>query len=139
MGSRDKVNSVSLIRYADDFVVLHENKEVIIKCKEAIEKWLLKIGLELSPEKTRISHTLGGTEKDLLDPEFSKTPGFNFLGFTVRQFKRKYRGLNGIDTIILPSREKINEHSEVIGKTIRLCKEMSQEELILKINPIISG
>lgn len=112
MGLRDRANGVSVIRYAYDFVVLHESKDVIIKCKEAISNWLLDTGLELSAEKTHISHTLGGTEEDLKDPNFSKTPGFNFLGFKVRQFYKKYRGLNGIHTIITPTAEKCKKHLE---------------------------
>lgn len=95
--------------------------------------------MELSVEKTRISHTLGGTEEDLKDPSFSKTPGFNFLGFTVRQFKRKYRGLNGIDTTIIPSAEKCKHHLEEIKVILRTCRQMSQENLILKLNSKIAG
>lgn len=139
MGLRDRASSVSVIRYADDFVVLHENKEVIIKCKEILTNFLREIGLELSEEKTRISHTLELTEEDLKDPNISKTPGFNFLGFKVFQVKRKYRGLNNINTLILPFAEKRNKHLQQIGKIIREAKTMSQEDLILKLNPIIAG
>jgi RNA-directed DNA polymerase len=139
MGVRDRANSISLVRYADDFVILHENKEVILKCKEALEEWLTEIGLELSKEKTCISHTLRGTEEDLNDANFSKTPGFDFLGFTVRQFERKYRGLNGIETIIIPSKEKQMKHLFDIAKILKECRNMSQESFILKLNPIIAG
>jgi RNA-directed DNA polymerase len=139
MGLRDRARSVSIIRYADEFVILHENKNVIIKCKQAISSWLLEIGLELSIEKTRISHTLGGSEADLIDPNFSETPGFNLLGFTVRQFQRKYRGVNGIDTIIIPSKQKCEKHLKGLKTILTSCREMSQGDLILKLNPIIAG
>ena len=69
--------ALSLIRYADDFVILHENLEIVLRCKEIISKWLNNLGLELKPEKTRISHTLHTHEGNV---------GFQFLGFTVRQF-----------------------------------------------------
>jgi RNA-directed DNA polymerase len=55
---RDKRKSISLIRYADDFVIVHENLEVIKLCKSEIEKWLSGIELELKPSKTRLAHTL---------------------------------------------------------------------------------
>ncbi|RMF21918.1 MAG: group II intron reverse transcriptase/maturase, partial [Cyanobacteria bacterium J083] len=67
--------ALSLIRYADDFVILHENLEIVLKCKEIISRWLDNLGLELKPEKTRISHTLHTHEGNV---------GFQFLGFTVR-------------------------------------------------------
>ncbi|MBR1733898.1 MAG: hypothetical protein IJ730_00360 [Alphaproteobacteria bacterium] len=41
--------NISIVFYADDFVVIHENKEIILKVKEYIERWLEKIGLKLRP------------------------------------------------------------------------------------------
>lgn len=52
--------SLSLIRYAEDFVVLHADKGVVEKCKEIIGDWLKGIELELSEAKTRMTHTLSG-------------------------------------------------------------------------------
>lgn len=49
LSTRDKLKSISLIRYADDFVVLHEQLEVVNRCKNAIEEWLSDYGLELKP------------------------------------------------------------------------------------------
>ena len=39
--------NISIVFYADDFVVIHESKEIILKAKEYIEKWLEKDGLKL--------------------------------------------------------------------------------------------
>ena len=58
LGKRDKRKSLSLIRYADDFVILHENLTVVQRCKEIISEWLQGMGLELKPSKTRLAHTL---------------------------------------------------------------------------------
>jgi len=68
---RDNRYKLSLIRYADDFVILHEDITVVQKCREIISEWLKGIGLELKPSKTRIAHTLNqyGQEE----------PGFDFL------------------------------------------------------------
>jgi len=51
---RDAQSELNFIRYADDFVVMHKNKKIILKCKEAINNWLADIGLELKPEKTTV-------------------------------------------------------------------------------------
>ena len=74
-----KEKSITLIRYADDFVLFHENIEVIKHCKEEIEKWLKQIGLELKESKTRICHTLEEYE--------GEKAGFEFLGFHIQQYK----------------------------------------------------
>jgi hypothetical protein len=63
----------NIIRYADDFVILHENKAVVQRCREIISEWLAGIGLELKPEKTRLTHTLNHELK-----------GMDFLLFKIR-------------------------------------------------------
>jgi RNA-directed DNA polymerase len=135
---RDKQQSISLIRYADDFVVLHENLEVILQVKEEIEKWLVDIGLELKPSKTRIAHTLKEYE--------GEKAGFDFLGFTVRQFPvGKYtsgraRGkILGFKTIITPSKESQIRHYREIKNIINNSKGINQANLIKRLNPVIRG
>jgi RNA-directed DNA polymerase len=61
-----------VIVYADDLVVLHRDKDVIAHCQRLTADGLAGIGLELSPRKTRIAHTL--------QPEGGEA-GFHFLGF----------------------------------------------------------
>src|SRR5256885_1895180 len=68
------------IRYADDFVVLHNTWEGIQRCKEAIQEWLKGMGPELQDAKTRFAHTLEAKE------ECNGNVGFYFLGFAIRQF-----------------------------------------------------
>ncbi|MGK7933665.1 MAG: group II intron reverse transcriptase/maturase, partial [Microcystaceae cyanobacterium] len=135
---RDNQKSIGLIRYADDFVILHKDLNVILQCKEIIENWLIDIGLELKPSKTRISHTLN---------EYKGNVGFDFLGFTVRQFSvgkhHSGKGTNkkilGFKTIIKPSKEKIKAHIEKLGKVIDKHKSSPQIALINELNPIIRG
>lgn len=138
LGLRDKIKSISCIRYADDFVVLHEDLEVIKLCKSEIEKWLSGIGLELKPSKTRISHTL-----NKLDNE---KPGFNFLGFNVRQFPvgkhnsgKNRSGLLGYKTIITPNKESQKRHYRKVAEVINKSRGLNQATLIMKLNPIIRG
>ena len=134
----NKRQSISLIRYADDFVCLHENIEVIHLVKKEIEKWLFDIGLKLKPNKTRITHTLEnyGEEK----------AGFNFLGFNIRQHKTgkytsgKHNGNPlGFKTIIIPSKEKQIIHYRRLKDIINNCKGVSQAVLIQQLNPVIRG
>jgi RNA-directed DNA polymerase len=124
------MNAMSIIRFADDFVVLHESKEIIIKAKEFLSEWLKKIGLELKPEKTRLSHTLQKTEE--------LKPGFNFLGFNIRQFICNDR-VKGYKLIIRPGREAFKKHSDKIKFEVRKHRGIDQENLIKILNPIIRG
>ena len=129
---------LAVIRYADDFLIMHPSLEVILKSKEQIENWLKDIGLEIKPSKTKITHTL---------EEYKGNIGFDFLGFTIRQFKvgKYHSGKNtqkellGFKTIIKPSKEKSLKHHKDLKDVIRKSKSLSQEALISKLNPIIIG
>jgi RNA-directed DNA polymerase len=131
-------NSLNLIRYADDLVILHPDKGVIEQCKQLTENWLKDMGLELKPSKTRITHTL---------LECDGNCGFNFLGFTVRQFpsgkthsSHDTHGRNlGYKTLIKPNPENISRHKEKLAKIIKVHKASAQEVLINELNPVIRG
>ena len=129
--------SISLIRYADDLVIWHKDQKVILNCQVIIKNWLKEVGLELKPSKTRISHTLN---------EYEGNTGFDFLGFSIRQFPvGKYHSgkcngkILGIKTIIKPSKEKIKAHIQSLSNVIRKHRSSPQIALIRELNPIIRG
>jgi RNA-directed DNA polymerase len=127
-----KFRSPQVIRYADDFVILHKDITVVQRCREIISEWLIDMGLELKPSKTRLTHTLNeyGSEK----------PGFNFLGFNIRQWKvGKYHSKQGFKTIITPSKEKQKIHYDRIASIIDDHKAAPQMALISRLNPVITG
>lgn len=140
-GWQDKVQSLNFIRYADDFVLMHKDKKVILDGKKVIEKWLSEIGLELKPSKTRIAHTLLPEESE------DGNAGFNFLGFHIRTFKVGYHSSfrlstgkrPGIRTLITPTKEAYKKHQKKLRDTIKDKKIEGQAELIGKLNPIIRG
>src|SRR5262249_4119900 len=96
----------TVIRYADDLVVLHPDLTVIQQSKEVIADWLKGMNLELKPSKTFLPHSL---------EEHEGRVGFDFLGFTIRQFKvgKHHTGTNGkreplgFKTLIKPSKPKV--------------------------------
>lgn len=122
---RNNIDNLSIIRYADDFVILHKDIKRIHECKSFIENWLKDLGLELKPNKTRISHTLH---------EYEGNVGFDFLGFNIRQYEvgKTHTGKNpnskllGFKTVIKPSKEKIKLHINNVGKVIHKHKATSQ-------------
>jgi len=65
---------VNFVRYADDFIVTAKTKEIAEEVKGLIENFLMDKGLELSNEKTLITHI---------------DNGFDFLGWNFRKYKGK--------------------------------------------------
>ncbi|MGI0499786.1 group II intron reverse transcriptase/maturase [Arthrospira platensis CENA650] len=134
----------TLIRYADDFVVISPSLEIIEQCRTAISEWLKPVGLEIKPEKTRICHTLKPIEYNGKIEE----PGFDFLGFNIRQYPvGKYKSgktggaasrLIGHKTLIKPSQKAV-AHTEAIKGVIKQYRTAPQSALISRLNPIVQG
>ncbi|WP_013323220.1 group II intron reverse transcriptase/maturase [Gloeothece verrucosa] len=135
---RDRKGSIALIRYADDFVLIHESLAVVEKGKEIIETWLSELGLTLKPEKTRITNTLD---------KYQGNVGFNFLGFNVRQYKcgvhkdmkNSYGKHLGFTLRIKPQKEKVLKHYEKLRDIVDAHKAAPQAALISHLEPIIRG
>jgi RNA-directed DNA polymerase len=133
---RFRTQKPRLVRYADDFVVLHPDRDTVKQVQQAVAEWLTGMGLELKPEKTRIAHTLEG-----------ERPGFDFLGFTVRQFRvtdchsdrMPYGKLIGFKAIIKPSKEGVKAHYRVLAQVVEQHMGAPQEALIARLGPIITG
>jgi RNA-directed DNA polymerase len=130
--------SPHLIRYADDWVVLHADLTVVQQCQQMLSDWLAQMGLRLHPSKTRITHTLHPHEGEV---------GFDFLGFTVRQFPagKHHTGHNaygtplGFKTLIQPSLTSIKRHQEKLKQIIQRHQAATQSQLIAALNPVIIG
>jgi len=135
---RDNRKALSLIRYADDFVIIHQDLNVVKKCQEIIADWLSDMGLELKPNKTKLTHTL---------KEYEGNIGFEFLGFHIQQYKvGNYRcakngsgTLLGFTTLITPSKAKVKTHLAKIADVMDVHKTAPQAALIGRLNPIIRG
>ena len=118
---RDKMKSISLIRYADDFVILHKSKEIIEKSKLFIEDWLnTKPKLKLNTTKTKI---------------ICSSEGFNFLGFQYISIQRS----NQTKIKIYPAKSSVTSIIKKIGNITRKNRSISSYDLIETLRPIILG
>ena len=110
-------SKVNLVRYADDFIVTAATKEIAEEAKEVIRDFLQTRGLELSEEKTVITHI---------------DDGFDMLGWTFRKFKGKL--------IVKPSKKALKALKSALSETILgRGKAWKQEVLIEKLNQQIRG
>jgi RNA-directed DNA polymerase len=112
---------VNFVRYADDFIVTAASPELLEQgVKVLVEAFLSERGLELSSEKTRITHI---------------EEGFDFLGQNVRKYKTgKQHKL-----LIKPAQKNVHAHLEKIREIIKKNQTFSAGRLILMLNPIIVG
>ena len=114
--SRYNPDKVNFVRYADDFIVTANSKEIAKGLMGLIKEFLKERGLELSEEKTHITHI---------------DDGFDFLGWNFRKYTEKL--------LIKPSRKSNGNIIRKIGDVIKRAKAWKQEELISVLNPIITG
>ncbi len=110
-------NKIHLVRYADDFVITGSSKELLeTQVKPLIEQFLLERGLELSLEKTTITHI---------------EDGFDFLGQNVRKYGGKL--------ITKPSKKNVATFLANIREEVKANKSATAGHLIMKLNPKIKG
>ncbi|MCI0423976.1 MAG: group II intron reverse transcriptase/maturase, partial [Acidobacteria bacterium] len=108
---------VNLIRYADDFIITGRTKELLEnEVKPLVEQFLRDRGLQLSPEKTCVTHI---------------ETGFDFLGQHLRKF--------GGRLLIQPSKKNTHAFLDKMRHVIRRSRGLSQTDLIRQLNPVIRG
>lgn len=112
---------VSLIRYADDFVVIAPTKEIIVEyILPKIQNFLKIRGLSLNLSKTHI---------------VNREEGFNFLGFFIRQYSNRKQTI----CLYKPSKPAIQRFLLKIKDFLNHNKQATQADVIKYLNPIIRG
>jgi RNA-directed DNA polymerase len=111
-------NKVHLVRYADDFIVTGTSKELLSnEVQPLVAHFLFERGLELSHEKTSITHI---------------DDGFDFLGQNVRRY--------GTKLLLKPSRKNVGTFLTKIDDVIQHeGGHLTAGELIERLNPKIRG
>jgi RNA-directed DNA polymerase len=107
---------VNFGRYADDFIITADSKEILDEIKPVVQEFLLSRGLTLSDEKTKITHI---------------DDGFDFLGYNFRKYKGKL--------LIKPSKKGVKKFLDKVRGHIKDNKACKQEVLIGLLNPVVVG
>ena len=117
-GSKTRKGSkVHLIRYADDFLITGKSPEILrTKVMPKVSEFLKERGLALHPAKTKITNI---------------EEGVNFLGHNIRKYKGKL--------IIKPSKTSVKSIMRKCKSVIQSNLSSTQEDLIERLNPIITG
>jgi RNA-directed DNA polymerase len=112
-----KPGSPTLIRYADDMVVLCHTRERAEQIKARLAKWLTPRGLSFNEDKTKIVHLA--------------EDGFDFLGFNVRRYHSKL--------LIKPSKAAIRRLRQRLASETHTLRGSNAAAVTAKLNPIIKG
>jgi RNA-directed DNA polymerase len=111
-------NKVHLVRYADDFLITGTSKGLLRdQVQPLVAHFLKERGLELSHEKTRITHV---------------EEGFDFLGQNVRRYRCG-------KVLIKPSSRNVKTFLAKIQETIDRSGSQTAGELIRRLNQQIKG
>src|SRR5690606_2139813 len=93
------------------------SKEVLVETvRPWVEQFLATRGLELSEEKTRVTHI---------------DAGFDFLGWNFRKYKGKY--------LAKPGKKNVQAFYRKVKEVISGHKTIRQDLLIMMLNPILRG
>jgi RNA-directed DNA polymerase len=109
---------VHLVRYADDFIITGSSRFLLEhRVKPLVEQFLQERSLELSHEKTSITHI---------------DDGFDFLGQTLRRYRCG-------KVLVKPSRKNVQTFLGKIRETLRGSGSWTAGELIHRLNQQIKG
>lgn len=108
---------VNFVRYADDFVITAKTPELAEEVKELAIRHLSRRGLELSEEKTLVTHI---------------DKGFDFLGWNFRKYNGKL--------LIKPSKKSVQSFLSDMHQTIlRRGLSWNQDDLIHVLSMKVRG
>jgi RNA-directed DNA polymerase len=111
-------SKVHLVRYADDFLITGTSKELLRdQVQPLVSHFLNERGLELSHEKTRITHV---------------EEGFDFLGQDVRRYRCG-------KVFTKPSSRNVKTFLTKIQETIDNSSSLTAGEMIRRLNQQIKG
>jgi RNA-directed DNA polymerase len=113
-GRRTKIH---VITFADDFIITGRSKAFLEdEVQPLVAQFLAERGLELSQEKTRVTHI----EK-----------GFDFLGTHVRKYHGKL--------LCTPAKKNVQAFLDTIRGIVKRTKQARTGNLIMQLNPVIRG
>lgn len=122
----------TLVRYADDFVVMCNTKKDVVEAERRVKLIFKRLKLELHPEKTRTLELSGGKQ------------GFDFLGCHLRKcmsgkiWEKERRRVYFLQR--WPSTKSMKRvRARVKQLTPRAACHQDLRETIAKINPVIRG
>lgn len=108
---------VNYVRYADDFVITGISKELLEEeVLPLVEAFMAERGLELSTEKTVVTHI---------------EDGFDFLGQNIRKY--------GDKLLIKPSHDNLRSFLKKVRDVVKGNKTVPAWMLVDMLNPIIRG
>lgn len=117
----NKILSLGVVRYVDDFIVIHRDKDILLKAKQAISDWLASTsGFELNQSQINITDSY---------------QGFDFLGFSVINVIKNGKGT----TKIYPSKQNQKQLIRRIGDLCRKYRSIATYDLITLLRPILIG
>lgn len=125
-----------LVRYADNFVIVHPEQRDVQQAIQRLTPWLAHLGLHLKAEKSTLTHTLYAMQGQA---------GLDFLGFHLHQeekgTERSGQNTSGAPfrTIIVPTQEAHQRHLATIEQRLQELQGAAAEQVILKLNPLIAG
>jgi RNA-directed DNA polymerase len=112
-----------IIRYADDFAIMvHGSAEDAAALQDEVASVLERLGLRLSPAKTRIVHV---------------GDGFDFLGFRIR--RRRKRGGNKWYVYAFVAARPIRSVKDKIRALTRRTSQADLREVLIRLNQIVHG
>jgi RNA-directed DNA polymerase len=115
----------TMIRYADDFVILCRSEGEAQEALAAVQRWTVQAGLQLHPTKTRLVDL--GQPRNFID----------FLGYRLQRQDDKTTGPGGILRLVRP--KSLDKVTDGIRAETKRANGKSLSEIIGRLNQRLRG
>lgn len=116
-GKRITTNKINIVRYADDFVITCATRYMAEEVVKLTNEFLKVRGLNLNPDKTKITKV-----KD----------GFEFLGFRFKLYDK-------LGVLVVPSKSSTNGVRRQIKDIFKKGRQAKIAKVIMDVNAVLRG
>src|SRR6056297_1812901 len=117
LAPNDIRRKITTIRFVDDFVVVSESKEILVRIQDLMKKYFNTNGLRFNEQKTTI---------------VKRSEGFDFLGFHFIQYPHSYLK-------VLPAKSSLKKIKRSIKNVLVKNKQAKTDAIIYRLNQLIRG
>jgi len=125
-----------MVRYIDDFVLCFQNRSDALRVQNVLSKRLMKFGLELAPDKTKLVEFGRFAQKYASKRGRKRPETIYFLGFTLyctRNLKGNFK--IGLRT----EKSRIHRSLSKLRDLMRRMRHLPVREQVININRILRG
>eukprot|EP01025_Chloroclados_australasicus_P065837 TRINITY_DN8982_c0_g2_i3.p1 TRINITY_DN8982_c0_g2~~TRINITY_DN8982_c0_g2_i3.p1 ORF type:complete len:1276 (-),score=184.86 TRINITY_DN8982_c0_g2_i3:414-3794(-) len=136
----ERAKQINLIRWGNEFVVVHHKRELLLEVYNLLQRWLQQRGLTFDEHYTHV----GNAGMRAIWNRRHVPAGMTFVNFSLVQSRRQIKKEERTDqrdcelrVLIRPSRAVVQQHLDEMSRVVKFHYATKAEDLVHALNPRI--